>query len=207
MGVMKSLAYNGKGGRKPGAGNPDGDFVELQKYEREWTANMVTYWRERLDKLRVIDTGRLFSSIVGMLHPGPVTTIEHSFLLYGKYVSNGVGRNFLKSKEADGTIPFLLPGGGGYRRAHGLDKPKPIGPAWHRSKNSPGDPSKREAGGRPMKYNPQTGRYEERDWFFAKYYGSRMNLNEAEQRYYGGAYRGLLTTALDELFREERIIM
>ena len=206
MGVMKRIAYNAKGGRKPGMGNA-GALDDLRKYESEWTDNMVVYWRERLEKLRVIDTGRLFSSIVGMMHPGPVTTIEHSFLRYGEFVSRGVGRNFLKSKEMDGTIPFLMPGGSAYRVQHRLDKPKSIGPAWHRSKNSPGDASKREAGGRPMKYNPQTGRYEERDWFFAKYYGSRMNLNEMEQRYYGGTYRGLLTTVLDELFKEQRIIM
>ena len=36
---------------------------------------------------------------------------------------------------------------------------------------------------------------------------NELNLNEMEQRYYGGTYRGLLTTVLDELFKEQRIIM
>lgn len=179
---------------------------ELQKFEKEWTENMLVYWRERMERLRIIDTGALHSSVVGLLHPGHPTTIEHSFLLYGKYVSEGVGRNFLKSKRADGTIPFLLPGGEDYRKENRLDRPRRIGPAWHRSKNSPGDAANHEAGGRPMKFNPVTGKYEERDWFFRKYYASRMNLNDFEAAYYGRTYQGMMTTAVQELLNQVRVL-
>ena len=179
---------------------------ELQKFEQEWTDNMSVYWRERMERLRVIDTGALYSSVVGLLHPGSPTTIEHRFLMYGKYVSEGVGRNFLKSKRADGTIPFLLPGGEDYRKENRLDKPRRIGPAWRRSRNSPGDSSNHEAGGRPMKFNPTTGKYEERDWFFRKYYASRMNLNEFEAEYYGKTYQGMLTQGIDEVMNQVRVL-
>lgn len=179
---------------------------ELQKFEQEWTDNMSVYWRERMERLRVIDTGALYSSVVGLLHPGSPTTIEHKFLMYGKYVSEGVGRNFLKSKRADGTIPFLLPGGEDYRKENRLDKPRRIGPAWRRSRNSPGDSSNHEAGGRPMKFNPTTGKYEERDWFFRKYYASRMNLNEFEAAYYGKTYQGMLTQGIDEVLNQVRLL-
>jgi len=141
-----------------------------------------------------------------LLHPGHPTTIEHSFLLYGKYVSEGVGRNFLKSKRADGTIPFLLPGGEDYRKENRLDRPRRIGPAWRRSKNSPGDAANHEAGGRPMKFNPVTGKFEERDWFFRKYYASRMNLNDFEAAYYGRTYQGMMTTAVQELLNQVRVL-
>ena len=67
---------------------------ERRRFEEQWTKNMVVYWQERIDKLRIVDTGALRSSIMGMLHSGPITTIEHSFLLYGKYVSEGTGREF-----------------------------------------------------------------------------------------------------------------
>ena len=179
---------------------------ELQKFEQEWTDNMSVYWRERMERLRVIDTGALYSSVVGLLHPGSPTTIEHKFLMYGKYVSEGVGRNFLKSKRADGTIPFLLPGGEDYRKENRLDKPRRIGPAWRRSRNSPGDSSNHEAGGRPMKFNPTTGKYEERDWFFRKYYASRMNLNEFEAAYYGKTYQVMLTQGIDEVLNLVRLL-
>ena len=179
---------------------------ELQKFEQEWTDNMSVYWRERMERLRVIDTGALYSSVVGLLHPGSPTTIEHKFLMYGKYVSEGVGRNFLKSKRADGTIPFLLPGGEDYRKENRLDRPRRIGPAWRRSRNSPGDSSNHEAGGRPMKFNPTTGKYEERDWFFRKYYASRMNLNEFEVASYGKTYLGMLTQGIDEVMNQVRVL-
>lgn len=64
---------------------------ELLKYEKGWTENMGDYWRERMERLRTIDTGALYASIKGHLEQGTVTTIEHTFLQYGIYVAAGVG--------------------------------------------------------------------------------------------------------------------
>ena len=44
---------------------------------------MGDYWRERMERLRTIDTGRLYASIKAHLEQGSVTTIEHNFLQYG----------------------------------------------------------------------------------------------------------------------------
>lgn len=201
MGSMKRLVEERLySGRK----NVVRTLREIQIMEQEITRNQVTYWRERIDKLRINDTGALRSSIVGMVHSGPVTTIEHSFLLYGVYVANGVAREFGKgytdslgrqyssSRGTAGTwnggqLPFLLPGGEAYREEHHLDEKKKVGPAWRG----------RVAGGKP---------HNARDWFFKKYAAMRRVLNEMEAEAYGTAYQGMLTVAVDELMQRSRVL-
>lgn len=199
--MMKRMAENRRQSYRRGRVQV---MSELELFRRQWTRNMVTYWQERIDKLRINDTGALRSSITGLLHSGPVTTIEHSFLVYGKYVSDGVarefgngytdsmGRTYGSSRGGEGTwnqgqLPFLLPGGESYREKHGLDESKRVGPAW----------GGRVAGGKP---------HTERDWFFRKYYSSRMVLNEMEAAAYGQAYQGMLTEAFDALFQRSRFM-
>ena len=187
---------------------------ELQLMEEEITRNQVRYLQERIDKLRINDTGALRSSIVGMVHTGPVTTIEHSFLVYGIWVSNGVARefgrpytdsmgreyNYSNSKGNvfssnrggegtlnDGQLPFLLPGGEHYRETHGLNKPKKVGPAW----------GGKVAGGHP---------HNARDWFFRKYAAMRHILNDLEANFYGQAYQGMLTIAIDNQMKRTRYL-
>ena len=106
---------------------------ELLKYEKGWTENMADYWRERMERLRTIDTGALYASIKGHLEQGTVTTIEHTFLQYGIYVAAGVGPAHVWKKwtEAqggekvmranDGDLDFLNKQ---YRAERELDKPK-----------------------------------------------------------------------------------
>lgn len=164
---------------------------ELLKYEKGWTENMGTYWRERMERLRTIDTGALYASIKGHLEQGSVTTIEHNFLQYGIYVAAGVGPAHVWKKwtEAQGGEKIMRPNDGDldflnkqYRAERELDKPKKVGPAW----------GGRVAGGVPI------GR---RDWFSAKYYASVMKLNEHEASFYGDAYNGLMASALTEIFK------
>lgn len=106
---------------------------ELLKYEKGWTENMGTYWRERMERLRTIDTGALYSSIKGHLEQGTVTTIEHTFLQYGIYVAAGVGPAHVWKKwtEAQGGEKIMRPNDGDldflnkqYRAKHDLNKPK-----------------------------------------------------------------------------------
>ena len=82
---------------------------ELLKYEKGWTDNMGDYWRERMERLRTIDTGALYASIKGHLEQGTVTTIEHTFLQYGIYVAAGVGPAHVWKKwtEAQEIIAFV----------------------------------------------------------------------------------------------------
>lgn len=195
MGLMKNMAIERRESRRRGyRSSRAGAMIELERFRRQWTENMVKYWQERIDKMKINDTGQLRSSIMGMIHQGPSTTIEHSFLVYGIYVSNGVGREFGSnwgSRGGEGTwnggqLPFLLPGGEAYRAKHGLDKPKKVGPAW----------GGRVAGGHPR---------EKRDWFYRKYASSRHILNEMEAAAYGNAYNGMLTEAFDTLFQRHRV--
>lgn len=165
---------------------------DQQAYSSAWAGKMADIWQERIARLRLVDTGQLLRSVSAMVTPGAETSIELSFMAYGIHVARGVGRNFLRSRQGGGTVPFLLPGGEQYRREHGLDKPKPIGPAWHRSKNSPGSASKREAGGRPMRYDPTSSTYRPRDFYSSPLYRSRIVLGEAMRRIYGQAFQGLL---------------
>lgn len=177
---------------------------EREEFERAWTRNQVVYWQERIDKLRINDTGALRGSITGMVHPGTPTTLEHSFLRYGLSVSDGTAREFGKGytdsmgrtydfhRGGEGTsnrgqLPFLLPGGEAYRKKHRLNKQKRVGPAW---------------GGRMSSGLP----HKVRDWFFRKYYSSRMVLNEYEMASYGQAYQGMLTQAIDGLFQRTRFL-
>lgn len=111
----------------------DAAVDELLRYERGWANAMGDYWRERMERLRTIDTGRLYASIKAHLEQGSVTTIEHNFLQYGIYVAAGVGpaHEWYKWTEAqggekvhrinNGDLNFL---GEEYRRDNNLDKPK-----------------------------------------------------------------------------------
>lgn len=167
--------------------------ADLLKYEEGWTREMCNYWRERMARLWVRDTGALSQSLTGVLHPGESTTIEHSFLRYGIFVAAGSGpahswRLWGHNAKRLGKQPRERVGGGGqlefldpqYRSEHGLDEKKRVGPRW----------GGRLAGGEPK------GR---RDWFSKKYYSSVMRLNEFEASFYGRSYQGLLASALDQM--------
>lgn len=174
---------------------------ELKRFEEGWTKMMVTIWQEKLQLLGVHDTDALRNSIEAKaLLEGAKKSIEHSFLAYGKYVDDGTGREFTNtgytdslgrhyasSRQADGTLPFLLPGGEQYREEHGLNRPKKVGPAW----------GGRVAGGHPRKAQ---------EWFYRKYYASRMVLNDLEREYYGNQYLGMLTTGVDSIMDQVRIM-
>lgn len=208
MGYMKNLAIERResGRRRSGYGRrPFVSAEERERYLREWAENMKVYWQERIDLLRVIDSGNLRSQIEGaLLLQGASATITHSFPAYGKYADDGTGREFTNTGYTDslgrhysssrgvntwgdGQLPFLLPGGEEYREEHGLNKPKRVGPAW----------GGRVAGGHPRQPKP---------WFWSKYYASRMVLNELEQQYFGREYLGMFTTVLDEVFNRVRIM-
>ena len=174
---------------------------ELKRFEEGWTKMMITIWQEKLQLLKVEDSGALRSSLEAKaLLEGAKKTIEFQFLKYGKYADDGTGREFTNtgytdslgrhyesSRQADGTLPFLLPGGEQYREEHGLNKPKKVGPKW----------KGRVAGGHPRRAN---------EWFYRKYYASRMVLNEMERDFYGNTYMGMMTTAHDELFSQVRVM-
>lgn len=81
--------------------------AEHQKWLEGWSEFMVKMWRERMMQFAppVYDTGALSRSVQGVIHPGPVTSIEHRFLEYGIYVARGVGNGYRHNNGGD--LAFL----------------------------------------------------------------------------------------------------
>ena len=81
--------------------------AEHAKWVQGWSDFMVKMWQEKMLQFAppVYDTGALSRSVQGVVHPGPVTTIEHRFLEYGIYVARGVGNGY--SRGNGGDLKFL----------------------------------------------------------------------------------------------------
>lgn len=81
--------------------------AEHSKWVLGWSDFMVKMWQEKMLQFAppVYDTGALSRSVQGVVHPGPVTTIEHRFLEYGIYVARGVGNGY--SRGNGGDLKFL----------------------------------------------------------------------------------------------------
>lgn len=86
---------------------PNMTDAEHQKWLEGWSEFMVKMWRERMMQFAppVYDTGALSRSVQGVIHPGPVTSIEHRLLEYGIYVARGVGNGY--SHNNGGDLAFL----------------------------------------------------------------------------------------------------
>lgn len=81
--------------------------AEHSKWVQGWSDFMVKMWQEKMLQFAppVYDTGALSRSVQGVVHTGPVTTIEHRFLEYGIYVARGVGNGY--SRGNGGDLKFL----------------------------------------------------------------------------------------------------
>ena len=86
---------------------PNMTDAEHQKWLEGWSEFMVKMWRERMMQFAppVYDTGALSRSVQGVIHPDPVTSIEHRFLEYGIYVARGVGNGYRHNNGGD--LAFL----------------------------------------------------------------------------------------------------
>lgn len=86
---------------------PNMTEAEHQKWLEGWSEFMIKMWRERMMQFAppVYDTGALSRSVQGVIHPGPVTSIEHRFLEYGIYVARGVGNGYRHNNGGD--LAFL----------------------------------------------------------------------------------------------------
>lgn len=171
---------------------------DIDAWNRAWAENMLLYWRERMQRVGLIaDTGQLQRSLQYKVDTGQVTTLEHRFAMYGIYVARGTspafawklwGHNKPKTPRERGTIgqagtvDFLDKA---YRREHGLDKKKRVGPAW----------GGRLAGGPPIGA---------RDWWARKYAYSMFRLNETNAAMYGELYNGFLLLAVEIAINGDR---
>lgn len=94
---------------------------DRKKYQEAWAEMMVTIWREKIERLHVIDTYSLHQQIKDnvVTSSDSVSTIQHKFLEYGIYQDLGVGNGY--SKDNGGNLEILDPV---YRAEHNMGEPR-----------------------------------------------------------------------------------
>lgn len=126
-----------------------------QKYIEEWTRTQLDIWREKIERLKIVRSGALHQSFTDYIRQtAEGSTIIMKFLSYGIYMENGTGYGY--RRDNGGDLPFL---GQDYRKEHGLDRRRKVGPAWGGYKTS----------GKARK---------PREWYSKKLYMSTMSMVE-----------------------------
>ena len=79
------------------------------KYRDAWAKMMVTIWKEKIERLHVVDTYKLHQEITENITSSgsELSTIQHKFMEYGIYQDCGTGRGY--SKGNGGNLLFLDP--------------------------------------------------------------------------------------------------
>ena len=79
------------------------------KYQDAWAKMMVEIWREKIERLDVIDTFRLHQDMNENLTSSgnELTIIQHKFMEYGIYQDCGTGNGYRKGNG--GNLEFLDP--------------------------------------------------------------------------------------------------
>lgn len=151
-------------------------LTDIERYADEWARVQLDIWREKIERMKVVRTGALHQSLRSRVthgaSSGGVTTIEMKFAQYGLYQAAGTGRGYTRGNPGD--LEFLDKD---YRAAHGLDKPRKVGPAWGGYKTS----------GKPRKA---------RDWYSRKLYMSWRALVEDAARILGENAAATISGAL-----------
>lgn len=80
---------------------------DRQKYNDAWAKMMVDIWREKIERLHVIDTYSLHQEITENVTSsgGDLNTIQHKFMEYGIYQDCGTGNGY--RKDNGGNLEFL----------------------------------------------------------------------------------------------------
>lgn len=141
------------------------ELRDVDKYIDEWTRVQLLIWQEKIERMGIVRSGALHQSFRDSIQKASsgaaATTITMRFLKYGIYQALGVGYGYYHDNGGD--LPFL---GKEYRKEHGLDKPRKVGPAWGGYMTS----------GKPRKA---------RDWYSRKLYMSTMAMVEDLARILG----------------------
>ena len=106
---------------KKNTNRPAATDEDRKKYQEAWAEMMVTIWREKIERLHVIDTYSLHQQIKDnvVTSSDSVSTIQHKFLEYGIYQDLGVGNGY--SKDNGGNLEILDPV---YRAEHNMGEPR-----------------------------------------------------------------------------------
>lgn len=142
---------------------------DRQKYNDAWAKMMVDIWREKIERLHVIDTYRLHQEITDNVTSsgGDLSTIQHKFMEYGIYQDCGTGNGY----QIDGKV---YKNGTVGRNKGNLDF---LDPALRDSRYEPRKP---------------------REWFSRAYFASVMVLKEQMAYMYGEEFCGLLVDKIEE---------
>lgn len=102
---------------KTDTNRPAATDEDRRKYQEAWAEMMVTIWREKIERLHVINTYSLHQQIRDNVisSTDSVSTIQHKFLKYGIYQDMGVGNGYKKGNG--GNLEILDPT---YRAEHNL---------------------------------------------------------------------------------------
>lgn len=169
--------------------------ADIDAYNRGWARFLVDILQEQIDKLSVSDTGSLKQSIEYAIDG--TDTIKHKFLMYGLYVSAGVGKGF--KHDNGGDLLFMNDkyrevNGYGYQQVGaGLSEDAMLAPKFEHITVKRGKNAGKQAA-------LVRGKRKKEDWFMRKYYYQLQRLNEKQALMYGEAYQGLVSSFLQGLF-------
>ena len=106
---------------KTNTNRPAATDEDRKKYQEAWAEMMIKIWREKIERLHVIDTYSLHQQMQENVisSTDTVSTIQHKFLEYGIYQDLGVGNGY--SKDNGGNLEILDPV---YRAEHNLGEPR-----------------------------------------------------------------------------------
>lgn len=101
------MSRNGRNRRNDN--RPKATAEDRIKYQDAWSKMMVSIWREKIERLHVIDTYRLHQDMNESLTTSgsELTVIQHKFMEYGIYQDVGTGNGY--SKGNGGNLEFLDP--------------------------------------------------------------------------------------------------
>lgn len=151
------------------------------KYKQAWSEMMVTIWREKIIRLKVVDTVMLHNDITEKVTIGSsdLSVIQHKFMEYGIYQDVGTGRGY----EIDGQL--YNDGHRGYNKGDlaFLDPLRRGKEYAHKQKSG------KVTSGEPRK---------PREWFSRAYFASVMVLKEQMAYMYGEEFCGMLVDKIEE---------
>lgn len=154
------------------------ELKDVSRYIDEWTKTQLIIWKEKIERLKVVRSGRLHQSFNNYITSTEgSTTITMKFARYGIYQALGVGNGY--SKNNGGDLKIL---DRDYREKHGLDKPRVAGPM-------------RDYGRYMTSGKPRT----RRDWYSKKLYMSHMALVEDLARITGDEAVRVVCDALSDM--------
>ena len=85
--------------------DPDEAQRDRERYVRAFNSTMVRIWKEKIQLLGVMDTGRLYNAVVGVSMNADdkftSVTLKQEFSEYGIYAERGTGKNTPKGNPGD----------------------------------------------------------------------------------------------------------